>query len=166
MNPSKRMTKNIAKLMKNKKQKAYWKWFLSKGIEFKTSPLTPSIKKMIKDVNLIPRKRSCFYNAQMLALANPRIKYFEGYAISKKIGMSLQHGFNVIRGKVIDVTWEDGDDYFGIHIPTNFIGKSLLSLGVSESLLWRYAIRCLNGRWRKRKKGKTPELTVLYGRIE
>src|SRR5262249_1286522 len=50
-----------------------------------------------------PQPKDCFYNAQTLCL-DADLPYYEGYLFSPV--MPMQHAFNVLDGKVIDVTRE------------------------------------------------------------
>ena len=54
---------------------------------------------------LRPRKKQCFYNAQLLALGSyGKIEYVEGIAIGRS-GVYAHHGWNKIGDKLIDLTW-------------------------------------------------------------
>ena len=85
------------------------------------------IKKALKRIGFQPKKKQCFYNAQMIALSDNsgQIKYCEGFAYS--IAIPMNHAWLDINGKVVDVTWDDnGKPIMGI-IPENksYIGFTL-----------------------------------------
>jgi hypothetical protein len=81
--------------------------------------------------------KKCYYNAQNLAL-DGKVLYFEGWATTKTLGIPFEHGFNAVNNIVIDPTWTDGDLYFGINIPVDYIKKHWIKSGMAESLLPRY----------------------------
>lgn len=101
-----------------------------------------------------PRAKSCFYNAQKIALDHDNLEYFEGWAISKAVPIPLEHGWVVYKpqsvvsdsvlGDVAEVTWKDGVEYFGVMIPKDFIRKDWVKTGSSNSLLMKYAAEKLN----------------------
>lgn len=89
-----------------------------------------------------PRRGLCYMNAQRFVMENPDAKYFEGYWWSGCGLIPVHHAWIVIDGEVVDFTAEDVDayckrmggepdpadnDYFGMHVPTDFILKSMLA---------------------------------------
>ena len=99
---------------------------------------TGALDNYIHVKHLKPKIKQCYYNSQMLALQNPRILYYEGFANSKVLSLPLEHAFNVIDNKVVDVTWKDGKHYFGIYIPTDFIRKNIFKTGEAQQLITKY----------------------------
>jgi hypothetical protein len=138
---SKEMVQNIQKLMPEGQQKAFWDWVLKNGEEFWATGVDAFYKRaaFMKSLDFKPMIKSCYYNAQRIAIDNPKAKYYEGYATSE-IGLPLEHSWVVIDGIIFDPTWEHGRDYFGVHIPTDFIGKFWVKTGMSENLLGRFFI--------------------------
>jgi len=118
---------------------AYYKWILKNGKLFteKTDP---------KKFNKIFKKRfkGCYYNAQMLALDNKGLKYYEGWGITEAVGFPLDHGFNVTGGKVVDVSWPDGIEYFGIEIPLKFIREEMLRTEIAGTILFQWWLKNKN----------------------
>jgi hypothetical protein len=116
-------------------------FILENGKEFKEH-LTLDYKKdprILKWLSRKPKPSSCYYNSQLLAIDNPELKYFEGTATTKKLGIPLEHGWCVFEGKVVDVTWvEDGDEYFGIEVPVEFIKKKMVETEMSRDVLRDY----------------------------
>jgi len=112
---------------------AYYKWILKNGKLFTEKTDPKKFNKAFKK-----RFKGCYYNAQMLALDNKGLKYYEGWAISKPIGFPMDHGFNVAGGRIIDVSWSDGIEYFGIEIPLDFIRKEMLRTEIAGTILFRW----------------------------
>lgn len=126
--------KAIAKLHAERRLAgAYYKWILKNGKLF-TEKIDP------KEFNKMFKKRfkGCYYNAQMLALDNKELKYYEGWGISEGIGFPLDHGFNVAGGKIVDISWPDGIEYFGIEIPLDFIRKEMLRTETAGTILFQW----------------------------
>jgi hypothetical protein len=85
----------------------------------------------------------CYYNAQILLIrSSGRLKYYEGYALSSRRGIVHEHAWNVLNGKVIDLTWgEDAVEYFGVHIPTSYVRKNIFKTHSAEQLIIKYVIK-------------------------
>lgn len=70
------------------------------------------------------KMRECFMNAFQLAIANPELRYVEGYATSV---IPTLHAWNIdLTGTVIDNTWKHDDKarnrgYYGVWFPTDYI---------------------------------------------
>ena len=75
--------------------------------------------------------KQCFYNAQSIGMSGV-IGYVEGYADS--VGIPMDHAWNTINGKVIDMTWKfnnndqpvlgvipRGWEYFGVELSHELI---------------------------------------------
>lgn len=66
----------------------------------------------------------CYQNAYDLARDDKHLTYCEGYAISD-CGTVLQHGWVVDKqGYVIDPTWYNGQQYFGVAFKWRAVTKS------------------------------------------
>lgn len=77
-------------------------------------------------------------NASKLALDFPGcFTYCEGYAAGI---IPTLHAWVVTKfGTVIDPTWEDGTDYFGVPIKTSYLLKSMKRTGVYGVIdLWQH----------------------------
>ena len=103
------------------------------------------IKKIVGRLGFAPQMKECFYNAQFLALSDSsnKIQYAEGYAYTDL--MPILHGFNVINGKVIDITWKNKKDdnkknhaYYGVALPTQYVRKQMLDMSMATSLIECY----------------------------
>lgn len=112
---------------------AYYKWILENGKLFTEKDQDRKFTKYFRK-----RANGCYYNAQMLSLDNRKLKYFEGWGITEAVGIPLEHGFNVIDGKVIDISWSDGKEYFGVEIPKDFIRKEMLRTETAGTILFRW----------------------------
>lgn len=112
---------------------AYYRWVLENGKLFTEKDGRRGFNKVFKK-----RFKGCYYNAQMLALDNKELKYYEGWAVSEAIGFPLDHGFNVAEGRVVDISWPDGVEYFGILIPPDFIREEMLRTEIAGTILFRW----------------------------
>jgi len=144
---------DIAKMQHLKKQGYLYdgpaEFVLREGRKFLSAEegLTPEESEMLKHV--LKRQcdyeaKKCFYNAQSIGLAGT-IGYVEGYADS--IGIPMEHAWNTINGKVIDMTWKmnnggnpvlgvipGGWEYYGVELPHELI-NSMWSTGKSSTLI-------------------------------
>lgn len=83
-------------------------YVLDRGEDFESRRLTKHeieiVANALKRWGHDPQMRECFYNGQMLAIIDSRIRYVEGYAVGRA-GIVVHHGWNTINGKVVDLTW-------------------------------------------------------------
>lgn len=105
---------------------------------------------------LKPRKKWCYYNAQMLTLLSGiwDIQYYEGVADN---GIFVgAHAWNLCDGKVIDLTWEDIPrefpdipdvrpieklQYFGVKLPRSYVREmNPVRTGRVQPLLLTYVV--------------------------
>lgn len=83
-------------------------------------------------------KKECYKNAFILAESNSDYTYVEGLAIPGFIGIPLEHAWVVdAKGHVIDTTWEDGIEYFGIPFELDFVRKIILETKTWGVIDWR-----------------------------
>lgn len=67
----------------------------------------------------------CYHNAYK-AMADTQMRYCEGYAMTSGLMMPMAHGWLVdTDGRVVDPTWKDGCDYFGVVFDTMFLLKTV-----------------------------------------
>jgi hypothetical protein len=116
---------------------------------YDSSPLTKEelahVNKVKKSLGFVPQIRQCFYNSQMMMLNDytGQIKYTEGYA---NFIMPVNHAWNTINGKVIDLTWKDTNDkniygtfsnklsYYGTEFSSEMIRKRMLETEMANSV--------------------------------
>ena len=127
-------------------------YVLDRGVPHLSGVLTPSehatLKAAVKNcVTKKFEKKQCFYNAQLLAIADVsrQLTDVEGYAACGLI--PLHHGWCALNGKVIDVTWTDsaghpvygaipeGWEYVGVPFDTDLIAKRAFASGVVQTML-------------------------------
>ena len=89
---------------------------LALGRSFTPAPLPKGVRR--------GRMKMCYMNAANLVMDNPELVYCEGYAAGI---LPVMHAFCVTRkGAVVDPTWKDGTEYFGVPIKREFLRKTLL----------------------------------------
>lgn len=109
----------LSEFIRNSKMKTkdyYYQSFeefvLKNGQEFKSQKLTEEERKIVMgiiDRNFLDCKvKECYKNAQLLAIeSDGKIQYVEGFAFGV---IPIPHAWNLINGKVIDLTWcNDGN---------------------------------------------------------
>lgn len=77
--------------------------------------------------------KECFKNAALLAMANPKYTYVEGFATIKSLGaLPISHAWVVDKkGNVVDSTWKTpGTSYYGIPFKTEFLEKTIVKTKV------------------------------------
>ncbi|HZQ47943.1 MAG TPA: hypothetical protein VFC07_13075 [Verrucomicrobiae bacterium] len=68
----------------------------------------------------------CYENATRLALSGMELIYCEGYALNQGLPIPLMHGFCITpEGAVVDPTWKDGTEYFGVAISKTFLFQTM-----------------------------------------
>ena len=143
--------KDIAKMQHLKKKGFAYdgpaEFILRHGKQYQSAELTPEEMDILENVvglKCLYKAKQCFYNAQSIGLAGT-IGYVEGYADS--VGIPMDHAWNTINGKVIDMTWKmnnndepvlgvipGGWEYFGVELPHELI-NSVWSTGRSNSII-------------------------------
>lgn len=144
-NDAKRYVARLLAVFKGPEMECY-RYVLEHGQAFRASETSKELLALIKKFKRFNiRKKACFYNSQMLAMeSNGVFKYYEGWASTNSFGVPFEHGFNVYEGKVVDITWQDGKDYFGLEIPLTFIRNFWAKTGMSQGLLGEYLLTLLN----------------------
>lgn len=148
MNICKTMYENFGKIVTDPRQKAFYEWMLANGKGFKGRKLTRVEEGWLQQ--LVSKKLytlgQCVLQSQV-GCADGRLKYFEGQATTKSLGVPLEHAWLVDEdGRVWDATWADGEDYFGVQIPNDYVRKSCLKTHEAQFLLGRYYGECVNGK--------------------
>lgn len=142
------MYENFSKLLPDGNQKDFYLWVLANGKAFKGRVLTREERKELQMI--VSRRlftpRSCVLQSQT-GCVDGKFRYFEGQANTKSLGVPLEHAWLVDKDdRVWDATWKDGDDYFGIEIPAEYIRKNILATGEAQFLLGKYYGECVNGK--------------------
>lgn len=144
-NAAKEYVARLIGLLKDGGQCEVYRYVLEHGQAFRATAPSKELLALVKEFNHFNiRKKACFYNSQMLTVeSNGVFKYYEGWASTNLIGIPFEHGFNVYKGQVVDVTWQDGKDYFGLEIPLVFIRNFWDKTGMSQGLLGEYLARII-----------------------
>lgn len=131
-------------------------YVLDRGVHYASTPLTRDERSIVQaaKLNAIDRSfqpKQCFYNAQLLAVADETrtLAYCEGFACSGI--MPLHHGWCVINGKVVDLTWRQKPQgppimgtfgpewgYVGVTFDTDALRSEILRTSVVKSRLDDY----------------------------
>lgn len=82
---------------------------------------------------------NAYLRGQTFALNTPDIEYWEGYGVRK--GQAAPHAWNMLGGKVLDLTWHQGRAnaetiYLGVPIEANFLQWSQASGGPVAFFSW------------------------------
>jgi len=81
------------------------------------------------------RAKECFMNSYRL-MDSTGFTYCEGFATSDALGVALEHAWVIDEdGFVIDPTWEDGREYFGVEFETRGVYEITGLTGV-YGLMW------------------------------
>ena len=127
----------------------YRKWFIENSDHFKIVNKEASKDMAIKYHSKI---QSCYYNCGMIAMFHSQYKYYEGYVWSNRIPIPLEHSWLVDSNQtVIDptlildakfrrqkITNRTGDEYMGVHLPTNDLRKFILKNKISGPFILDY----------------------------
>jgi len=113
----------------------YYKWILREGQFFSKDKILRDLPPLVMTK---PKRKQCYYNSQLAAIENDDLEYYEGWAISDGIPIPLSHGFNVLDRKVVDYTWKNGIEYFGIRIPKNFYLREMIRTKTAGTILFQF----------------------------
>jgi len=112
---------------------AYYEWLLKNGKLFTEKEDAEKYHQEFKKVF-----KGCYFNAQVMALDNKELTYYEGWGITEKVGIPLEHAFNAVDGKVVDITWVDGIEYFGVEVPVMFVTGAFLKVERAHPVLFQW----------------------------
>lgn len=123
-------------------QREFYRWVLKSGQSFTGNDRDRQKEREVIDSHHMRiHVKECFYNAQLLAVQQKDLHYYEGWYVADVI-LPFEHGFLVHDGRVIDVTANMKNisvkEYFGIPIPTNYIQDFILKHKIATSLLGIY----------------------------
>jgi len=115
---------------------AFEKFKMPKPPEFRYRSIEDFVLKCGRDMGArsplscgIPRgtPKQCFCNAYRHVIAG-KLEYCEGFATSGI--MPVLHAWLIdLDGNVIDPTWEDGVEYYGVQFDTEFVVRTVLARG-------------------------------------
>lgn len=116
----------------SKKLKEFSDFLLLNGKAFKINH--KEIKELLEEYRIVLKEKGCYPNTQVLTiLSNGKYKYCEGYGVLKS-GIPLEHAWNLLEGDVVDISWNDGIEYFGIEMPYEFVERKYFENGIKEGL--------------------------------
>jgi hypothetical protein len=139
-------------------------FLLEKGKGYASAALTPGELRVLKDAldayGGQCRQQRCFYNSALVALADPshELRYTEGYTISARAPIPIQHAWLTLNNKVIDPTirvgkqkgvkrrfWADrvvgtfeDAEFFGIEFPNEYVRRFLVETRQAGSMIFDY----------------------------
>ena len=148
----------------NPKGADFYNFFISNGSSYDSGTVSGDNKLIMNKYFIRARSKSCFCNAQQLTIySEGEYEYCEGYAISKVLGIPMEHAWNVKKGKIIDLTWDDGMEYFGVKVPYKWIKNKFYEFvfkhNVSEAQLLRYYEEVKDERIHKDSTKEVPRLS-------
>jgi len=140
MSDTKKFLESLQKLM-NEQRNDYYGWILAQGKIFTDDDRDKQKEFELIKQNHSHKEKNCFYNSQILLTINDKYQYYEGWYITERIPIPIEHGFIVYNGKIIDITVNNRFkviEYFGVRIPTEFVCEHIIKSGYSESMLFWY----------------------------
>lgn len=133
----------VLQLFPEGKQREYWQKFRDSADEFikADTELTNQQKELVKGVAKMvrPQPKECYHNSQLMVLFEPELKYYEGMIITR-IGIPIEHAWNTLEGKVVDVTLQDATCYIGVEVPRDFFREKILKEKETYPRLARYLL--------------------------
>lgn len=87
----------------------------------------------------------CYRNSSRTAFIEGLV-YCEGFAVPAGLGIPLEHAWVCdLQGRVIDPTWPDGSDYFGVPFTEDFHSEITAETGYHGILCNLYRLRTYHG---------------------
>ena len=126
------------------KQKEFFQWICATGKAFKGRTLDKKEQDWLqgKVSRKLFKNGLCTIQSQT-GVIDGELRYFEGRATSKKVGIPLDHAWLVDKDeKVWDAVWKDGADYFGVEVPASFVRQHMSKTGMATFLLGEYFYTC------------------------
>lgn len=123
-------------------QREFYRWALKNGQSFTGDDRDRQKEREVIDAHQMRiHIKECFYNAQILAVQQKDLQYYEGWYVTE-LSIPFEHGFLVHDKRVIDLTANMKNiavkEYFGIPISTNFVRDFILKHEIAASLLGVY----------------------------
>lgn len=88
-------------------------------------------------------QKQCYHNAQILALDDPSLEYYEGFYVTSNLPIPINHGFCVRDGvTLIDPTVEkfgiDTLEWYGMPIPSKYWRNKISETGQAAAVLYPF----------------------------
>jgi hypothetical protein len=102
----------------------------------------------------------CYQNAISFLFKNARrssrkLVYCEGYAIKSDVGIPMMHGWLCdMEGNVIDLTWDDVTDYWGVPFQFSFGERAPAVFFGNKDYIWKQELKTNDENKAKRKTRK------------
>jgi hypothetical protein len=118
----------------------YHKWFWNKAKTFKE--VDKEISKQLM-TQYKAQVKACYRNCSLIVAMRDDVDYYQGYVISQRLPIPLEHAFLVKNNNVIDPTLaidvkDDkdryGDEYYGVRIPKEYIMKWMFDKKTMDSM--------------------------------
>ncbi len=122
----------------------YHKWFKENAVLFEQ---VDKLRSELISIKHHCQIKQCYRNAWVTATSDSSLKYYEGFVISNNCPVRLEHSWVVKNGIVIDPTLiirvegmkeRIGQEYYGIHIPTDYVRKKAFQTGKSGAYILDY----------------------------
>lgn len=128
--------------------RSVYDFVLDRGSFWNEEPLSKEERDILQEASrgLRFEKKQCFYNSQRLIMGDSsgELQYTEGFAHCGII--PVHHGWVVLRGKVIDLTWKDQKGksrisgsgnflYFGVPFDRNLVLSRISETGWASSVI-------------------------------
>jgi len=122
----------------------YHKWFKENAVLFEQVDRKQSELLSLKHDCQI---KQCYLNVWRAVIEDHSLQYYEGFVISNSCPVPLEHAWAVKNGKVIDPTLiirikevsdRIGSEYYGIHLPTDYVTKRALKTKRSGAYILDY----------------------------
>ncbi len=165
---AKTFVESLKRLMGDKNENAsfYYDFILNNGVEKNRKEHGDKKTENEMKGNRFPSKE-CFSNAQKIAFSHPKFDYVEGIVDTGLI--PVEHAWNELNGKIIDVTLVEREpeyydymqkkfrqslsenskkeyqnaNYFGVKIPLSFVRHTVLEKEVFSDVLKDFVFSCI-----------------------
>lgn len=122
----------------------YHNWFRENAVLFEQVDRKKS-ESISKKYNC--QIKQCYRNTWVAVTSDRSLQYYEGFVVSKSCPIPLEHSWIVSNGIVIDPTLiisinnvsdRIGNEYYGIHLPTDYVIKRAFKTKRSGAFILDY----------------------------